>query len=83
MVSNFKGLRKLIAKEAIAYVIQALKKLMNNAAAPALSRNWASVAASAPAKAPTPAAAPARNQPLTRPGPRAQAPPQARPQAPP
>ncbi|KAF5482857.1 hypothetical protein CGCF413_v015520 [Colletotrichum fructicola] len=42
VVSCFEGPRKQIAKEATAYVIQALKRIMGNeAAAPAPRRNWA------------------------------------------
>ncbi|KAF6808989.1 hypothetical protein CPLU01_15579 [Colletotrichum plurivorum] len=47
VVSSFEGPKKQIAKEATACVIQALKRLMNNETAPASTRNWAAVAASA------------------------------------
>ncbi|KAF4473698.1 hypothetical protein CGGC5_v017335 [Colletotrichum fructicola Nara gc5] len=62
VVSCFEGPRKQIAKEATAYVIQALKRIMGNeAAAPAPRRDWADVAASAPAAAPAPARNVTRN----------------------
>ncbi|KAK2747411.1 hypothetical protein CKAH01_06588 [Colletotrichum kahawae] len=60
VVSCFEGPKKQIAKEAIAHVIQALKRFMGNetaapAPAPALSWKWADVAASAGTAAATPA----------------------------
>ncbi|KAF6782655.1 hypothetical protein CMUS01_16708, partial [Colletotrichum musicola] len=79
VVSSFEGPKKQIAKEATTYVIQALKRLMNNEAAPAPTpaRNWAATAASAPTAAsaspttstPVPAQtrALARSQPRTQP----------------
>ncbi|KAF6784877.1 hypothetical protein CMUS01_16595, partial [Colletotrichum musicola] len=57
VVSSFEGPKKQIAKEATACVIQALKRLMNNEAAPAPTRNWAAVAASAPTSTKAPASA--------------------------
>ncbi|KAF6823754.1 hypothetical protein CPLU01_11221 [Colletotrichum plurivorum] len=64
VVSSFEGPKKQIAKEATTYVIQALKKLMDNQAAPSPNqnqaapipnRNWAAIAASAPTSASAPA----------------------------
>ncbi|KAF5482773.1 hypothetical protein CGCF413_v015565 [Colletotrichum fructicola] len=76
VVSCFEGPTKQIAKEATAYVIQALKRIMGNeAAAPAPRRNWADVAASAPATAPAPARNATRNP--TQPQAQAQTQPQA------
>ncbi|KAK1974052.1 hypothetical protein LZ30DRAFT_787296 [Colletotrichum cereale] len=54
VVSSIEGPRKQIAKEATAYVIQALKKLINKEHAPTLTRSWAAVTASAPGTAPDP-----------------------------
>ncbi|KAK2738281.1 hypothetical protein CKAH01_18785 [Colletotrichum kahawae] len=61
MVSSFEGYKKQIAKEAIIYIIQTLKRLINNEATATPTRNWASVAATAPATAP------GRNQAPTQP----------------
>ncbi|GKT52486.1 uncharacterized protein ColSpa_12667 [Colletotrichum spaethianum] len=71
--SSFEGPRKQIAKEDTAYVIQALKKLINKEHAPILTRSWAAVTASAPA-APDPHRAPTRPQarPQTKPQPQPQ-----------
>ncbi|KAK6222515.1 hypothetical protein QIS74_04217 [Colletotrichum tabaci] len=78
VVSSFEGPRKQIAKEATAYVIQALKKFINRENAPTLSRSWAAVTASAPATAPDPHRAP--THPQARPQTKSQAQPQPRPQ---
>ncbi|KAF6830380.1 hypothetical protein CMUS01_07787 [Colletotrichum musicola] len=65
VVSSFEGPKKQIAKEATIYVIQALKRLMNNETAPAptIPRNWATIAAlgltAVSALAPTSTSAPA------------------------
>ncbi|KAF6810377.1 hypothetical protein CPLU01_15321 [Colletotrichum plurivorum] len=64
VVSSFEGPKKQIAKEATTYVIQALKRLMNNEATSTSNRKWATVAAAASTAAPV--AAPAQNQTPTR-----------------
>ncbi|KAF6783763.1 hypothetical protein CSOJ01_15857 [Colletotrichum sojae] len=67
VVSSFEGPKKQIAKEATACVIQALKRLMNNEAAPAPTRNWAAVAASALTSTSIQNRAPTRPQAQTQP----------------
>ncbi|KAK1634578.1 hypothetical protein BDP81DRAFT_395868 [Colletotrichum phormii] len=66
VISCFEGPRKQIAKEATTYVIQALKRIMGNeTTAPAPSRKWTDVAASASTTAV--AVAPTRTRIPTRP----------------
>ncbi|KAF6827144.1 hypothetical protein CMUS01_09126 [Colletotrichum musicola] len=78
VVSSFKGPKKQIAKETTIYIIQALKRLINNKTAPAptIPQNWATIAALSPTTAstlaPTSTSAPAQNRALTHLQPQAQ-----------
>ncbi|UQC73692.1 uncharacterized protein CLUP02_00338 [Colletotrichum lupini] len=53
VVASFDGSKQQFAKEATAYITQALRKLMKADTGPAAARTWATVAAPAAADAPT------------------------------